>query len=421
MANEWNDEAELGLFIEFLNRDDLSWPEIRSAMIDAGFEDRGHRAYQSKAYRMAEDRGAGAEAIEYDIYKYVRDEGKTLAQLCNKFDMPPAKMRVVLDGMSSTGYNVIESAGAVVIPVADKPKIPYNRTPIHTLRGNKAAFGFYSDPHIMSRYAQITALQEFCDIAYNDFGVRHFFNPGDTFSGIYGYRGHDYDLVPAGRPLSRSLAHLAVDRAVDSAVHNIPQYADAEHYVLGGNHDWWMVSATGKDAVRLLCEKREDMHYCGYDSHSIALTDNTYLKLWHPGGGQTYAKSYPVQKFIANQALNALNNAIQAEENPKVGIIAGGHIHISVWVPSHPVMGGIMGCFEGQTNYLKRKGLYPDIGGVILELTFDDAGRVKHSAYHWIPFYEVEDDWKNHYVPEVEELNFGPDQFDTIFEITKED
>jgi hypothetical protein len=181
-----------------------------------------------------------------------------------------------------------------------------------------------------------------------------------------------------------------------------------------------MVAATGKDAVRNLCRARKDIHYCGYDVCSIPLTDNTHLKLWHPGGGGAYAKSYNVQKFISQQALNALNTAIANEENPKVSIIAGGHIHIAVWVPSHPIMGGIVGCFEGQTNYLKKKGLYPDIGGVVLDLTFDDAGKVRHSAFHWIPFYETEDDWKSHWVPEIEELNFGPDQLNTVFEITKD-
>jgi hypothetical protein len=83
-------------------------------------------------------------------------------------------------------------------------------------------------------------------------------------------------------------------------------------------------------------------------------------------------------------------------------------------------MGCIVGCFEGQTNYLKKKGLWPDIGGVVMELTFNDAGKVSRIGWEWYPFPEVKDDWKNWYVPEIEELNFEADALETLIQIEKE-
>jgi hypothetical protein len=141
------------------------------------------------------------------------------------------------------------------------------------------------------------------------------------------------------------------------------------------------------------------------------------MRMWHPTGGVAYAKSYKVQKAIESEGIEALNEAIRKEESPHVSIIAAGHWHINGWVPSHPLYGGSVGCFEGQTNYLKRKSLSPDIGGVIMRLVFGDDGRVQHIGYDWIPCNEIKDDHKNWPIPEIEELNFDQEDLDILFEL----
>ncbi len=49
-----------------------------------------------------------------------------------------------------------------------------------------------------------------------------------------------------------------------------------------------------------------------------------------------------------------------------------------------------MPCFEAQTPYLKRKGLYPEVGGVVIEMVVDDEGeKVGLASFkvEFVPFY----------------------------------
>ena len=69
------------------------------------------------------------------------------------------------------------------------------------------------------------------------------------------------------------------------------------------------------------------------------------------------------------------------------------------------------GCFQGQTAYLKEHGLYPAIGGWVLECTLTDTGLLQQIAPHWIGFTEITDDYKAHFQPKAAkhvELHFDP-------------
>jgi hypothetical protein len=186
---------------------------------------------------------------------------------------------------------------------------------------------------------------------------------------------------------------------------------------LGGNHDYWHVVRTGKDGLRMLCDRREDMVYLGYDACGVPVTDKAHVRLVHPSGGTAYAKSYRLQKFQESQAIEALQEAIREEESPIITMIVMGHLHQAIYLPTMPMIGLMPGGFEGQTNYLKRKGLVPDIGGTVLKLHVDDSGKVKIVTHIWMPFLETKDDWKEWPLPDVMELDFEPDEFDVLFSV----
>ena len=67
------------------------------------------------------------------------------------------------------------------------------------------------------------------------------------------------------------------------------------------------------------------------------------------------------------------------------------------------VYGGAQcGSFEGQTNYLKRKGLVPSIGGWIVKATLGLNGLLKNFEAKYYIFNEIEDDYRNykHSIPD---------------------
>jgi hypothetical protein len=67
----------------------------------------------------------------------------------------------------------------------------------------------------------------------------------------------------------------------------------------------------------------------------------------------------------------------------------------------------LCGSFEGQTNYLKQKALFPHIAGIILELKINDKNKVYQVGYKPIYFEEIKEDWNNYDMPEIED--FGID------------
>jgi hypothetical protein len=417
MPRPWTDPNEQTI-VEKGVLNGSSWSEIEDDLHRAGYDDRTAKAAESWWYRENKDtEDLPEDTTDNEIFRYIRDQGRTLQEICDKFELPPKAVIERLANMKQSGYNIKSEEGRHSVPVTKVAVTDYDDISIAELEGQKFNVGFWSDPHFGSKYSQPTALNQFIKYAHEEFGVRHFFNPGDTFTGVYGYRGHDLDLVPEARSPDRKLAYLAAERQVWMAEHGIPKIEGVRHYMLGGNHDWWHVTASGMDAVRMLCDKRDDMMYLGYDVCSIPLTDNAHMRLWHPSGGTAYAKSYKLQKAIENQSLEALLAAIDEETSPKVSILIAGHLHQAVWVPSAPIYGGMVGCFEGQTNYLKRKGLYPDIGGVIMRLQFNDDGRINHIGFNWVPFREIEDDWKDFPVPTVADIDFAPDELDTVFTV----
>jgi hypothetical protein len=418
MPRPWTDPEEQNI-VEKGVLEGSTWGQIESDLHRAGYTDRTAKAAESWWYREQREPEEPVEGLTpTKVFRYLRgDKSRSLTELCDKFEVPPKIMTQMLEDMIDSGYNITTEKGRHSLPITKVPVVDYDGISIADMEGHKFHIAFWSDPHFGSKHSQPTALNMFLRYAYDEFGVRHFFNPGDTFSGVYGYRGHDLDLIPEARSPDRKLAHLAAERQVWLAENSVARLDGARHYILGGNHDFWHVTASGVDAVRVLCDRRDDMVYLGYDVCSVPLTDNAHLRLWHPSGGTSYAKSYRIQKAIENQSLEALTMAIEEEDSPKVSILMAGHLHQAVWVPSSPIYGGMAGCFEGQTNYLKKKALFPDVGGVIMALTFNDNGRISDIGYRWVPFTEIEEDWKNFPVPEIQDLDFSPDELDTLFKL----
>lgn len=412
---EWTDDL-LAQLVELAQRDDITWEQIGEKLGVNG------EAARSKYRRLIAkgDIDPIDQPTPQEMFRYLRDHPRTLAEICNKYDKPPRVIRAKLIDMEQEGYVVIERRESILVPTSYRPQAKAPDISIADMMGQKFTIGVGGDLHGGSEWTQPTSYNKFVLDAYHNHGVRHFFDPGDKFAGIYGYRGHDVDLIPAARPLSYKLAHHATRRQIEIANIYTPQLEGVTYYQLGGNHDFWHVVHTGIDAVRVLCDQRDDMIYLGYDVCGVPLTDKTHLKLWHPTGGAGYSKSYKMQrKGQEPTAMIALREAIRQEESPKVSIILMGHLHISLFLPTAPIYGIATGCFEAQSNFMKRLGLIPDVGGTILEFEIGDDGRIKSINYKWRSFHEIDKDWQNWPIPEVKELDFSPDNLDTLVEVSK--
>ena len=256
---------------------------------------------------------------------------------------------------------------------------------------NEIIFGVASDTHFGSKSCQLTALNEFAEIMRKK-GVRHIFVPGDLTAGFDVYPGQIHDVYA-----------IDAKEQEDSVLLNLP--TGFNWYVLGGNHDYSFIKrGGGYNIISVLASKRKDIHYVGFDEANVPILNNVDVKLFHPSGGVPYSISYRLQKSMEQITMSELQSIVRGtKDKPTVRFVLAGHLHIQMQAMFGSIWGAQCGSFEGQTNYLKRKGLVPSIGGWIVKATLGLNGLLKNFESKYYIFDELEDDYKNykHSIPDV--------------------
>lgn len=217
--------------------------------------------------------------------------------------------------------------------------------------------GVVTDTHLGSKYQQLTYWEHFakeCERA----GVDAMIHLGDVVDGSYKmHRGMEYEQFAIG-----------YDAQLTYAMDKWPQvkakdYGYVPQYLIGGNHDWSFANDTGANLGRDLSRVREDIHSLGGPNATLVL-GGVELYLLHPDGGPSYARSYRLQKIIE-----------QFPPDDKPNIMLAGHWHVASHLPGYRnVEAFACPCFQAQTPYLRRKGLAPVIGGLILDLEYSEQG-----------------------------------------------
>jgi len=385
-------------------------------------------ARKEKSSEPEEEKPLGLEASI--IIDGLKKGPKTLSQIADLLDVSPKAAQKIIELMRKDGFRIVLSNQRLKIDTAVTNQ-PGNYKPRKLIAdmadvSGVITLGIGSDLHAGSIHSQPTAYNRFVEIAYEEYGVRNFLDPGDVTTGVFGYRGQELDLIPEIRPRDRKDSLWTTRAQIELAKLYTPYAADVTHYKLGGNHDWWHVTASGVDAVYKICEERPDFRFLEYDAADIPLTDKVNARLWHPTGGVPYALTYRLQKGVEQMAFAELNRAILENQHPKLRLIIAGHLHIEAKFESGPYLALHPGCFEGQTNYLKKKGLTPVVGGAVLKLHIGDNGLLLQTDYSFIRAdrlvgkQELKDDWMNWDVPAREDVLGVADAIEPIFTLEDE-
>ena len=329
------------------------------------------------------------------VVRFLRKQPRSRAELSAFLDRSEATVDKILSDMIDAGYSITQHFERFVVPPT-----PVLETDIPNLFPTtdgvapaevKITFAVVSDTHFGSMAEQTTALNDFCRIAHDEYGVTRFLHGGDLMAGYNVYRGQMTDLY----------ATTGVEQA-QIAMHNLPYYSDAHWYIIGGNHDFSYYRAAGLDARREMLRNhpgagltaRQDITLLPYDAATVPLLTGIDAHIWHPSGGIPYAYSYRGQRAADQLAFAELMEVtVGAKPKPTLRMLVIGHLHVMYSFFAGPIFVLGAGCFEGQTNYLKRKGLVPHIGGTIVQFHFVNnfLPRVTPTA---IRYQEMEDDWR---------------------------
>jgi hypothetical protein len=330
----------------------------------------------------------------------IRNKSKTLRQLSQEFDRSEDTIRQGLDALRERNFNIIERRDLAMLDTQTVQRV--QPLQLNHLEGREICFAVSTDIHAGSTGQQITAVREFERIAVQEYGAQVIFHTGDIMAGYKVYRGQEHDLY----------AHSA-DEQMAAADKTLVAYERVQRLVLGGNHDFSFIKAGGFDAVKALCRRRADMTYCGYDAADVQLTENAVVRLWHPRGGVPYAVSYRLQKGIEALAFDELERAVMDHQVPNLRVVLAGHLHIECELQRGPILAMQCGAFEGQTNYLRAKGLFPQVGGYVVWLTLTKSGLIQRKRFEFVHFQDIENDWQNW--PELWQKQTTPSQSEPLF------
>lgn len=232
--------------------------------------------------------------------------------------------------------------------------------------------GVVSDTHFGSKFEQLSALRHFYRYA-DDQGVHAFVHAGDLTQGPDRmHRGMEHEVHAHGADAQVAYTTELYPRSTQP---------DVLTYIITGNHDDSFFNDNGTNVVRQVAGKRPDIVYVGQDAAYLNIGGARFYVL-HPDGGGAYAKSYKLQKMAIGLPL---------EPAVTVGLI--GHFHVYGSTREKDTHMLSLPCFQAQYSWLARKGLYPDIGGVILDVWLDDNGKPARIGHELVSYRPTPDDY----------------------------
>lgn len=248
--------------------------------------------------------------------------------------------------------------------ISQQREVLINRTYKFPKQKKPFKIGVVSDTHLGSEHQQLTYLRAAYDIFKKE-GIKKVFHAGDVVEGNGRlFKGQQFEMFLHG-----------ADAMVKYTIEAFPKVPGITTYMIGGSHDYSFYKESGVDVLAKIADKREDIEYLGISGATVVL-NGLKVYLMHGDGGNAYARSYKMQKIIEQ---------FPADKKPNILLL--GHYHVTCSLPWYRnVTAFQLPCFQTQTQYLRAKGLAPDLGFLILEITPDPKGIATFKPY-WHPFW----------------------------------
>ncbi len=271
----------------------------------------------------------------------------TPASLADSLGCDLATVNAVLAKLSESHSVAYQGA---FVSLTDAPR---GFLPIQIIDGDDwTKVGLVADTHLGCQEERLDALHAQYDIFEREgiVDVLHAGNPVDGY-------------IP--RINGSSVFVTGIDGQVQYFIDNYPQRKGmTTHFITGDDHEgWWMKEGFNFGAYLEMTarkEGRDDLDYIGHVEADVAFESKTgkrtMVKVQHPGGGSSYARSYTGQKQV---------EAFQGGEKP--AILIQGHYHVTNYMVERNIhVIGLPG-FEDQTIFARKKRLRMDVGGALLK------------------------------------------------------
>jgi predicted phosphodiesterase len=271
---------------------------------------------------------------------------------------------------------------APVVRYASKlPKPEFGRLPLRVINdGNWFDLGLVADTHLCCKEERLAELHAQYDLFAVE-GIKTVLHAGNPVEGYI-------PKINGG-----SVFETSIDGQCQYFIDNYPARKGINTYfITGDDHEgWWMKEGFNFGAYLTYLAKdqgRKDLIYCGHVEGDIEIPHrkgrSTIIKLQHPGGGSSYARSYTAQKQV---------EAFEGGEKPD--ILIQGHYHVGNYMVERNIHVIGMPGFQDQTIFARKKRLRMEVGGAIMSFkTSPDNGsvtrcRVEFNRYFTRSYYKA--------------------------------
>ena len=282
--------------------------------------------------------------------KYLVKKKKGFIEICNELQLKDYEV-IGLIGLMKQDGELIDYINGELVRLKTPPEI----NDIYQVEASSSHIPLLliSDTHLCSKYDRLDILRYLYAKA-DERGVKHILHSGDFTDGRSNRPEHIYEL-----------REPSYEGQVDYCVEKYPTFS-GKTYVISGNHDDWWYKSTGSEIVKAIANRRDDIVYLGSDVADMKI-GKLKVRLFHGKGGNAYAKSYKVQKYL---------DSIPLEERPH--ILQTGHIHQSFYMKQDDTHCFQTSCLEDLTPFARSMGFANDKSVWWVDVEMNDRGQIQN-------------------------------------------
>ena len=275
---------------------------------------------------------------------------KSFIEICNELQLKDYEV-IGLIGLMKQDGELIDYVNGELVRLKTPPKI----NDVYQVEASSSHIPLLliSDTHLCSKYDRLDILRYLYAKA-DERGVKHILHSGDFTDGRSNRPEHIYEL-----------REPSYEGQVDYCVEKYPTFS-GKTYVISGNHDDWWYKSTGSEIVKAIANRRDDIVYLGSDVADMKI-GKLKVRLFHGKGGNAYAKSYKVQKYL---------DSIPLEERPH--ILQTGHIHQSFYMKQDDTHCFQTSCLEDLTPFARSMGFANDKSVWWVDVEMNDRGQIQN-------------------------------------------
>lgn len=284
------------------------------------------------------------ERIIYVIQAYPK---YNIKQVCRELGINMETLLLNLREISDNGIQIDVVDGEIV-----RFKWPERNKTIHNMPLDKdhVKLGLLGDTHLSSKYEDLDSLNKAYDMI-EDKGVDVVFHSGDLVDGLVSVPGYFSELK-----------EKTYVEQLEYAIDRYPKYS-GKTFVVSGNHDDYWYRLTGKEIIKDIADKRDDIEYLG-SSRRIIDINGLKVNVLHG----KFKDSNPI-----NNIYSYLDNI---PEDRRPDIVHSGHYHRSGYREYDGIEMFRSGAFVHQSPHDKTKNHMPEDAMYFVDVYYDDDGNV---------------------------------------------